>query len=65
MGFIRVDGLPGKVFIPDESASSCRKHPCRDCTHCQQCAESRCGLCRLNRGETDGWPPGGDAAGQS
>lgn len=45
MPFVRLKGLPGKFYVP-ESASESRKHPCRDCFHCQMCSDTRCAACR-------------------
>lgn len=30
----------------DNRGDGAKKHPCPDCRMCQQCAESRCRLCR-------------------
>ncbi len=46
MGFIRIAGLPGKVFVPDSQPEQIRKHPCPDCHCCQMCSEERCRTCR-------------------
>jgi hypothetical protein len=45
MAFIRVEGLSGKVFVPDESPEP-KKHPCPDCYDCQHCGDDRCRMCR-------------------
>lgn len=44
MGFIRMKGVAGLVFVPDEDAGP-KKHPCPDCRFCQWCSDNRCGLC--------------------
>jgi hypothetical protein len=45
MAFIRVEGLSGKVFVPDGSPEP-KKHPCPDCVGCQHCSDDRCRVCR-------------------
>jgi hypothetical protein len=47
MPFVRIDNLPGKVYVPPGWASTPRKHPCRDCHCCQMCSDDRCAVCRL------------------
>ena len=46
MTFVRVPGLKGKVYVPEESGSSPKKKPCNDCFSCQQCSKDRCRVCR-------------------
>jgi hypothetical protein len=46
MGFVRIDGLPGQVFVPGSRPGEVKKHPCPDCHHCQMCGEERCRACR-------------------
>jgi hypothetical protein len=46
MAFINVPGLTGKLYVPDGSLLGSKKHPCRDCSGCQQCSDDRCHLCR-------------------
>jgi hypothetical protein len=50
MAFIRVEGLSGKVFVPDESPEP-KKHPCPDCYDCQHCGDDRCRMCRSESAE--------------
>ena len=66
MAFVRVPGLKGKVYVPEESGRSPKKKPCKDCFSCQQCSDDRCRVCRcdahsqkLNAGGEDGkeFPP--------
>lgn len=45
MAFIRVEGLSGKVFVPDGCPDP-KKHPCPDCYDCQHCGDDRCRICR-------------------
>ncbi len=41
-----IEGLPGRVFIPDEEEEGLpKKHPCKSCFSCQQCGENRCRIC--------------------
>ena len=44
MPFIRIDGIEGKVFIPDEKTVF-KKHPCKDCFFCQMCSDEKCSIC--------------------
>jgi hypothetical protein len=46
MPFIKVPGLAGKLYVPDDRPPGSKKHPCRDCFGCQQCSDDRCCLCR-------------------
>jgi hypothetical protein len=45
MAFVSMPGLKGKVYVPDESGSGSKKHPCKDCFSCQQCSDDRCRVC--------------------
>jgi hypothetical protein len=49
MAFIRIEGLCGKVFIPDVSSET-KKHPCSDCFECARCGDDRCRICRDGSG---------------
>lgn len=49
MAFIRIPGIPGKVYQPDEAGP--RKHNCKDCFFCQMCGDERCEAC-LKRKKT-------------
>ncbi|MGD8540845.1 MAG: hypothetical protein PVI39_01035 [Desulfobacteraceae bacterium] len=57
MPFIKMPGLPGKVYIPKPSAARRQKHPCPDCFACQKCPESRCRVCRCGEGCREKPPP--------
>jgi len=46
VGFIRVPGLKGKVFVPEKCPAKPKKHACPDCYDCQRCSDDRCNLCR-------------------
>ena len=48
MAFVRLEGLSGKMFVPEESSEP-KKHPCPDCFECQQCTDARCRVCRCSR----------------
>lgn len=50
MPFVRMPGITGKVFIPEECLITEKKHRCSDCFSCQQCTDDRCAVCR---GETE------------
>jgi len=49
MTFIRVPGLTGKVYVPQQYDRSAKKHPCKDCFSCQHCSDDRCRLCLSRR----------------
>lgn len=60
MGFQRVPGLSGKLYVPEPCPAGSKKHSCRDCFACQHCSDDRCSLCRAagpgsrrGKGETD------------
>ncbi len=46
MGWERIPGLKGKIYIPDARPGQPKKHPCPDCHACQMCSEDRCNVCR-------------------
>ncbi len=46
MPFIEIPGLTGKVYVPEAPEGSPKKHPCKDCFHCQMCGAARCQVCR-------------------
>jgi len=57
MGFIRMKGVAGLVFVQD-GGDGPKKHPCPDCHFCQWCSDNRCGLCL----EGTARPPAGSSA---
>ncbi len=54
MAFIRIEGVDGKVFVPDLSPEP-KKHPCPGCFECARCSDDRCRVCR-GGSETDEEP---------
>jgi hypothetical protein len=46
-----IPGLKGKIYVPDNTCGSPRKHHCTDCFSCQLCSDERCGLCLGCKGE--------------
>ncbi len=52
MPWIRMPGLPGKVYVPADDGRTPKKYPCHSCHACQWCEDNRCRVCR-----------GGDEAG--
>ncbi len=46
MPFVRIPGLNGKLYVPEDVPTRARKHPCPDCHACQRCSDERCHLCR-------------------
>ena len=53
MGFIRINGLDAKIFIPEDPEMKAKKHNCRDCFACQMCSDERCEQC-LKKARTGG-----------
>jgi len=45
MAFVEIPGFKGKVYVPEETAGSPKKHLCKDCYSCQMCSDDRCNLC--------------------
>jgi len=45
MPFVNIKGFKGKLYIPEETDNSQKKHPCSDCYYCQFCSDERCELC--------------------
>ncbi len=48
MPFIKINGLPGKVYIPDKLPDNRKKNTCPDCFSCQMCSDTRCQVCTNN-----------------
>jgi hypothetical protein len=46
MPFVKMPGVTGQVYVPEEISGNRRKHPCPDCFACQQCSDDRCNVCR-------------------
>jgi len=46
MAFIRIKGITGLVFAPEQGVAAPRKHRCPDCHSCQWCGDERCATCR-------------------
>lgn len=53
MAWIKVSGLAGNVYLPDDAGQNPKKHPCGACFSCQWCDENRCRVCRNDRNQTD------------
>ncbi len=45
MAWQTVQGLDGKVFIPECRNEGKKKNPCPDCFACQNCSDERCRVC--------------------
>lgn len=46
MAFVEINGLKGKVYVPDGKTDPIKKqHACKDCYACQLCSDTRCALC--------------------
>ena len=52
MPFVRVPGLPGKVFVPEECSRGEKKHDCKDCYQCQWCNDDKCRACLREKGRS-------------
>ncbi|MFC1890280.1 hypothetical protein ACFL4G_11035 [Thermodesulfobacteriota bacterium] len=50
MPFVRIPGLPGKVYVPEACACGPRKHDCADCYQCQMCNDDKCRACLKEKG---------------
>ena len=46
MPWIRMPGLAGKVYVPEDNGAAPKKHSCSTCHACQWCDENRCRICR-------------------
>lgn len=46
MAFIKMPGVKGLVYVPEEKPGSEKKHNCPDCFSCQRCSDVRCSACR-------------------
>ncbi|MDP6523627.1 MAG: hypothetical protein QGI24_00175 [Kiritimatiellia bacterium] len=44
MPFVRVSGIEGLVYVPDEESGP-KKHNCPDCLSCGWCSDNRCDAC--------------------
>jgi len=61
MKFVRIPGLPGKVYQPPGTAAGQGKHPCPDCFACQHCDDTRCQACGPPEEEASSNGPNGEA----
>jgi len=52
MPFIEIEGLPGKVYVPEKLPDNQKKNSCPDCFSCQMCSDTRCRVC-LNKNSKD------------
>jgi hypothetical protein len=58
MAFVRIDNLPGRLFVPDRNECAAAKHPCADCECCQFCGPVRCAACRGREAGQEAQPIG-------
>lgn len=49
MAWVRMRGIEGLVWEPEQDPVAERKHNCRDCYSCQMCSDARCGECLKRR----------------
>jgi hypothetical protein len=49
MAWIRMPGIDGLVFVPEQSAANKRKRRCKDCFSCQHCGDTRCNECVMRK----------------
>ena len=45
MPYIRIPGIEGLVWDPEEVPRSMKKHDCGDCFSCQWCSDESCRVC--------------------
>lgn len=45
MPFVKMPGLKGKVYVPEDQSVAMKKHPCKGCFSCQMCTDTRCSVC--------------------
>lgn len=45
MPFVDAQGLPGKVYVPENAENTEKKHSCPECYCCQFCDDNRCEIC--------------------
>lgn len=46
MPFVEMDGVTGKVYVPEKPPGTLKKHDCKECFSCQMCGDDRCNVCR-------------------
>ena len=56
MPFVKMPGLKGKVYVPEQPPDTPKKHPCPDCFSCQMCTDSRCRVCLGHREDKNTCP---------
>ncbi|MBF0224037.1 MAG: hypothetical protein HQK76_01165 [Desulfobacterales bacterium] len=49
MPFIRMEGVVGKIYVPEKQECHQKKHNCKDCFYCQMCGDDRCHMCRADK----------------
>ena len=54
MAFVHMQGIRGKVFVPDGRDDAPKKHPCKDCHLCGWCSDDRCVSCLRRAGKAKG-----------
>lgn len=45
MPWIKMPGIEGLVYEPQQQPSIDRKHNCQDCYFCQNCSDVKCTVC--------------------
>ena len=51
MPWIKIPEIEGLVYEPEPHKNKKKKHPCKDCFHCQMCSNTRCSECRKETSE--------------
>jgi len=64
MAWIRIPGVTGKIYVPEDAGQLPKKHPCPTCHRCQWCDENRCRVCRED-GKVASEGPSGQGCGCS
>lgn len=49
MPFVKIPGLPGKLYVPKKQENCKKKHSCKDCFSCDHCSDDRCNVCLDNK----------------
>ena len=53
MPFVKVPGLPGKLYVPKKQENCEKKHSCKDCFSCEHCSDDRCNVCLDNKADKE------------
>ncbi len=51
MPFVKISGIKGKFYVPEEKPDGSKKYDCADCFSCQRCSDDRCQVCHAEKVE--------------